>query len=79
MNYQHISLLTQYFGFLDYNYIKRIFNESESKLKGKLYIEAKLKDKELDDNIIKAFFEHYNEEPLANKLSNKDNINFFCF
>lgn len=56
----------------DYNYIKRIFNEGESKLKGKLYIEAKLKDKELDENIINAFFEHYNEEELANKLSNKE-------
>jgi amidophosphoribosyltransferase len=56
----------------DYNYIKRIFNESESKLKGKLYIESKLKGKELDENIIKAFFEHYNEEELANKLSNRE-------
>ena len=56
----------------DYNYIKRIFNEGESKLKGKLYIESKLKGKELDENIINAFFEHYNEEELANKLSNKE-------
>ena len=56
----------------DYNYLKRIFNDSESKLKGKLYIESKLKGKELDENIINAFFEHYNEEELANKLSNKE-------
>ena len=35
----------------DYNYIKRIFTEAEYKLKGKLYIESKLKEKELDESI----------------------------
>lgn len=56
----------------DYNYVKRVFNECESKLKGKLYIESKFKGKEIDDSLINAFFEHYDEKELANKLSNKE-------
>jgi SOS response regulatory protein OraA/RecX len=52
----------------DYNYVKRIFNEAESKLKGKLYIESRLNDKEIDESLIKAFLERFNEGMLANKL-----------
>ena len=56
----------------DYNYVKRVFNEAESKLKGRLYIESKLKDKEIDESLIKAFFEHYKEDELASTLVYKE-------
>lgn len=56
----------------DYNYVKSIFNDAQSKLKGKLYIEDKLNNKEIDENIIKAFFEQYNEEKVAYKLVNNE-------
>ena len=54
----------------DYNYVKRIFNDAETKLKGKLYIEDKLKNKEIDDKITMSFFSNLDEKHLASKLIN---------
>ncbi len=56
----------------DYNYVKLIFNEAENKLKGSLFILEKLKEKEIAENIVNAFFEHFNEENIANKLVNHE-------
>jgi len=56
----------------DYNYVKRIFNIAENKLKGKLFIEDSLKDKEIDENLIQSFFSNYNEKYLARKLVKRE-------
>lgn len=56
----------------DYNYVKSIFSDAQNKLKGKLYIESKLKDKGIKENIIDSFYEHFNEKLYAEKLVNSE-------
>lgn len=58
----------------DYNYVKRIFVLAQSKLKGRVFIINYLKDKDIDDRILSAFFDNFNEKDLAGKLV-KNEIN----
>lgn len=56
----------------DYNYVKRVFDEANNKLKGRLFIESKLINKKIDESIISSFYSLFNDRLLAKKLINKE-------
>lgn len=54
----------------DYNYLKRVFDNANTKLKGKNYIIKYLENKYIDEKLLNSFFLNFKELELANKLVN---------
>ena len=52
----------------DYNYLKKVFELANNKLKGKNYIKKYLENKYLDEKLLDSFFVNFKENELANKL-----------
>ena len=54
----------------DYNYLKRVFDVANTKLKGKNYIIKYLENKYIDERLLNSFLLNFKELELANKLVN---------